>query len=648
MTAALTRPVSPFAAATLAPLPLLVLAAVAGGVWALLALLYMTLLRFTLDALVATAGPGAAPGAEFPAAERLSKALAVAHFPLLALGVAAVSGTTGLGFWDGLAAFLAFGMYFGQVSTSNAHELIHRTDRLQSSLGKWVLISILYGHHVTAHLKVHHRFVATPDDPSTAPLGQGFWSFLPRAWVGAFVAGWEIEKSAAAIAGRPLPWWRHPYAEYVAGGAAFALAFTLAFGASGLVAYLMLAGYAQLQLLLSDYVQHYGLRRRRVGDDGWEPVAPWHSWNGTHWFSGGLMLNAPRHSEHHTNPAVPYPELGLPPSLEGPRLPHSLPTMGAIALVPPLWRRVMDRRAAGWQARIDEGRLRRSPRLEPLGREGAVPPDRAAGAGDAAPEARGGVGEPAEAGATLARVARLAAAGAAASADAAPGAELAAGAAGAAPPDTVAGRLRLSLAARRDPRAAVDAPAADAAAATEATPDTSAAESPAAGPPANGGAPVRDDEGLAIRLAELSRRAVARAAEDDPGEAPQPSARFMRSSALFQPGAEDAPPGGPAGPDGAHPGPGAVPPPPRPDGHAEGAAETDVEAAVAALLKTSRKETRRRRARFPAIEADIEEPQVSPQERAREIAEAGRLAALALAAVMRGAPPDPAGEPLRD
>ena len=31
-----------------------------------------------------------------------------------------------------------------------------------------------------------------------------------------------------------------------------------------------------------------------------------------------------------------------------PMLPRSLPVMGTIALLPPLWRRIMDRRAAAW------------------------------------------------------------------------------------------------------------------------------------------------------------------------------------------------------------------------------------------------------------------------------------------------------------
>lgn len=379
------RPVSPFAAATLLPVPLLLVGGLFGGIFILAALLYMVVLTLILDALIRTAGPEAAPGSEFPAAEKLSLALGFLHFPLLAVGVAGVSGSAWLGFWEGVAALVAFGLYFGQVSNSNAHELIHRADRQQFNLGKWVLISLLYGHHVTAHLKIHHRFVATPEDPNSARLGEGFYGFARRAWIGAFQAGWEIENSISEMKGRRLPFWRHPYAEYAAGGLGFALLSILAFGLSGLIAYLLLALYAQAQLLLSDYVQHYGLQRRRIDGERFEPVAPWHSWNAAHWLSGGLMLNAPRHSEHHIHPAKPYPELSLPGHMEGPRLPHSLPAMATIALVPPLWRRLMDRRARSWQGRIEAGEILRTapPPLIPAPRKASPAPGRAEPASEA-------------------------------------------------------------------------------------------------------------------------------------------------------------------------------------------------------------------------------------------------------------------------
>ena len=352
-----------FAIATLIPLPLFAAGAALGGLWALAALAYITLFVFALDELAGraiAAAPEAVPdGAEFPAADRLSILLAVAHFGLLALAIAAMTGVTGIGWGARIALFFGFGLYFGQVSNSNAHELIHRQRRGLFRLGMWVYISLLFGHHTSAHRHIHHRFVGTVDDPNTAVLGESFYGFAPRAWWGSFRAGMEIEtalrKGRAHL--RRGGWRReqgsafdpHPYGIYLAGAAGCLVLATLAFGPAGLLAYLLLAAYAQIQLLVSDYVQHYGLERRRVRHGRTEPVSAAHSWNAAHWFSSALMLNAPRHSAHHLRPGTQYPALGLPAKGEAPRLPYSLPVMGAIALYPPLWHRMMDKRARRWR-----------------------------------------------------------------------------------------------------------------------------------------------------------------------------------------------------------------------------------------------------------------------------------------------------------
>ena len=340
------RPLRPFLLATLLPVPLLLLAGGFGGVFSLLALLWMTGVLFAIDEI------GRRRGLEGPAplvtdmADRLSVVLAVLHFGLLGFAVWALSGAAGLGFFGWVATFLAFGLWFGQVSNSNAHELIHRSDKRLFRLGMWVYISLLFGHHTSAHRLVHHRFVATTDDPNTAAEGENFYLFAARAWPGAFVAGYEMEEhlreKREAGGFRDL----NPYTIYIAGGLGFAGLFLTLFGFDGLLAYLLLCGHAQVQLLLSDYVQHYGLLRRKLPSGTLEPASVQHSWDAPHPLSGLMMLNAPRHADHHAHPSRPYTELRLSPGGRAPILPYSLPAMATIALIPHLWHRVMDRRLA--------------------------------------------------------------------------------------------------------------------------------------------------------------------------------------------------------------------------------------------------------------------------------------------------------------
>lgn len=345
------HPVRAFALASLTPAVVIFIAALFGGAWVWLALLSMTGFVFLMDQIIARVDAPADPLRELPEADWLSAVLAVVHFVLLALVVRALA-VNDLGVWRGAALFVAAALFFGQVSNSNAHELIHRTSKPLFNLGKWVYISLLFGHHTSAHNKVHHRFAASPEDPNTARPGESFYRFWPRAWAGSFRRGYEMEKADLARRGRGG---MTPYPVYVGGALGLLALSFLAFGPAGFLAHLGLALYAQTQLLLSDYVQHYGLSRRALADGKLEPIGPAHSWNARHWWSSHMMLNAPRHSDHHAHPARPYPQLSLPAREEAPLLPSTLPAMATLALFPTLWRRVMDKALARWNATQEAG-----------------------------------------------------------------------------------------------------------------------------------------------------------------------------------------------------------------------------------------------------------------------------------------------------
>ena len=330
-----------FTIITLTLVALLAAGLVLGGGYAGAALFYITVFTFFMDKIAGLAAPDAPEGAEFPAGLGLSVVLGLVHFPLL-FGGALTIGSGRLEAWEGVALFFGLALFLGQVSNSNAHELIHRGARAPRALGVAVYTSLLFGHHASAHRLVHHVHAATDRDPNTARLGEGFWRYAARAWAGSFRQGFRAEQALSARKRR-----LHPYAIYGGGAFAALVGVGLLGGPSALLAYVGLCIYAQLQLLLSDYVQHYGLMRAPREGGRLEPMGARHSWNAPQGFSSGLMLNAPRHSDHHANPGRAYPGLRLDREAM-PILPHSLPVMAVLALVPPLWRRVMDRRARAW------------------------------------------------------------------------------------------------------------------------------------------------------------------------------------------------------------------------------------------------------------------------------------------------------------
>lgn len=334
-----------FACAALAPLGLLALGVIWGGIWPLAGLVYMTVLAAMLDQISGVFSGDAPKDAEFPAADGLLVGLALGALVLMPVAVWTISAGQ-LPVWGRLAFFAGAGLWFGQVANPAAHELIHRPGRAMFWLGALVYAMLLFGHHASAHRLVHHRYAASDADPNTARAGEGFYAFALRAWVGSFRAGLAAE---TALRARGSQTSTHPYWAYWAIALGSLGVGYLIGGWLGLMVWLALALHAQSQLLLSDYVQHYGLRRMPRDDGRLEPVSDRHSWNAPFWFSSALMLNAPRHSDHHAHPARPYPALRLPKPDMAPMLPWPLPVACLIALAPPLWRRRIRPHLRRWQ-----------------------------------------------------------------------------------------------------------------------------------------------------------------------------------------------------------------------------------------------------------------------------------------------------------
>jgi alkane 1-monooxygenase len=315
----------------LTPVALLTAGALVDPVWFWPALLWMVLLAPAMDRLIPES-PDPETG-EGPDSGIWSTAILVGVlFPLMALAVWSLT-QPGLGLMMPVA-FLAFGLVLGQVGMVAAHDLIHRRHRWAVWLGQAYFTLCAFGHHASAHKLVHHVFVATPRDPNTPQRGRSLYGFIPRAWWGSFLAAWRVEKRRRGD-GFPTP-----FAFYI-GGALAAAALALAWqGVWGLLAYLALAFYAASQMLAADYVQHYGLWRKRRPDGKWEPVSPRHSWDTPGAFTAVMMFHAGRHADHHAHPYRPYPALRDLPA--APVHPFSVATMVVIAMIPPLWRRMVD------------------------------------------------------------------------------------------------------------------------------------------------------------------------------------------------------------------------------------------------------------------------------------------------------------------
>ncbi len=315
----------------LTPAALLTAGALVDPVWFWPALLWMILLAPMVDRLIPEA-PEPVIGEGWDSGIVSTVVLILVLFPLMALAVWTLANMAPGLTW--LVAFFAFGLLLGQVGMVAAHDLIHRRHRWVVWLGQAYFTLCAFGHHASAHKMVHHVHVATPRDPNTPPRGRSLYGFIPRAWWGSFMAAWYAESRRRDFR------FPTPFAFYIGGAVAVAIAMFLWQGFAGLGVWLLLAFYAASQMLAADYVQHYGLRRRRRPDGKWQPVTPQHSWDTPGAFTAVMMFHAGRHADHHAHPYRPYPALRDRPL--APVHPFSVAAMVIIAMIPPLWRRMVD------------------------------------------------------------------------------------------------------------------------------------------------------------------------------------------------------------------------------------------------------------------------------------------------------------------
>ena len=258
-------------------------------------------------------------------------------------------GDTHLSALETIVLFFGVGVITGTVGINYSHELMHQKDRGERFLGDALLSMVLYSHFRSEHLRVHHLYVGTPRDPVTARYNEGFHRFLPRVLKGSLLSAFKAEKAMLARKGKPWTDAQNPFWRYWALQAFMLVLAGLVGGWAGLLLFLWQAGVAIWQLELVNYVEHYALTRKHLGAGKYEHVKPHHSWNAAHKASNWLLINLQRHSDHHYKPDRRFPLLQNYDADEAPQLPYGYPIMTMAAMVPPIWRKVMNPRVKRWR-----------------------------------------------------------------------------------------------------------------------------------------------------------------------------------------------------------------------------------------------------------------------------------------------------------
>lgn len=336
------RVVVPFGLVFL-PLLTLVLGLLWGGAWTwstlVLVFVALPLLDLVLGADVRNPGPESLS----PAARRFAQGLLWSLAPAL-LGLTLVTAwivaTHPMPAWELMGLILSVGVASGGLGITAAHELIHKTNAFERGLGQALLLNACYMHFYIEHLIGHHSRVATPEDPASSRFGESVYAFLPRTIWGGLRSAWRLEAQRLARTGAQAWSLRNRMWAYLTLPLAVAAGLALLWGPLAGVFFLAQGAVAVILLEVVNYVEHYGLEREALPGGRYEKVTHFHSWSCPNRLSNWMTFQLQRHADHHTHPVRRYEELQFDPT--GPSLPTGYPGMIWLAVMPPLWRRVMD------------------------------------------------------------------------------------------------------------------------------------------------------------------------------------------------------------------------------------------------------------------------------------------------------------------
>lgn len=238
------------------------------------------------------------------------------------------------------------------IAINVGHELIHKNTKLEQVSGGLLLSLVCYGGFKIEHIYGHHVHVSTPEDASSSRYNQSVYQFLPRAYLYNFINTWSLQKARLKKKGYGLLSLQNELIWYYLFTLTISLlmgGFFSLFGAEFWmgVAFFYIQGFiAFTSLEIINYIEHYGLHRRQDQNGKYERVTIEHSWNSNYFLTSLFLFQLQRHSDHHAFASRRYQVLRH--HEESPQLPFGYATMFTIALIPPLWKAIMNPRVEAY------------------------------------------------------------------------------------------------------------------------------------------------------------------------------------------------------------------------------------------------------------------------------------------------------------
>ena len=220
------------------------------------------------------------------------------------------------------------------------HELGHRKSIIARTCSKLLYLPCQYMHFYIEHNFGHHINVATPEDPATARYKQTLYSFWITSVVRTYISAWEIQLKLLKVSKRNFFSIKNDMVFYTLFQTTFLAFVYYNFGLYLTLLSILMSVISFLFLETINYVEHYGLLRKKEPSGRYERVKPHHSWNSNHTIGRIVLYELTRHSDHHFKSSKKYQVLE---SLDDcPHLPYGYPTSILLSFIPPLWFSIMN------------------------------------------------------------------------------------------------------------------------------------------------------------------------------------------------------------------------------------------------------------------------------------------------------------------
>lgn len=239
----------------------------------------------------------------------------------------------------------AYGMACG-LAMNTAHELGHRNSEIEQLMSKMILLSTLYMHFFIEHNRGHHMNVATEEDPGSSRYGESIYAFYWRSITSGWMSAWSLERDRLQKSNQAFWSIKNEMLMFQIVQLMFVLLIGATLGLHVMFYFIMAAFIGILMLEAVNYIEHYGLRRNKNGRR-YERTLPIHSWNSNHPLGRMVLLELSRHSDHHFISNRKFQLLRH--FDESPQMPTGYPGMMMLALVPPLWFKVMHKQIDNYQ-----------------------------------------------------------------------------------------------------------------------------------------------------------------------------------------------------------------------------------------------------------------------------------------------------------